>query len=104
MCTTTAILHTIALLKQWMPGDTRGGTYHLSAEGVTSWHGFASAIFAAAGRTDITVEPIPTEAYPTPAERPIFSVLDKGKFRRDFGVVAPDWREGLQTCVQKRDE
>lgn len=74
------------------------GTYHLSASGKTSWHGFAKAIFSGLGLTT-SVVPIPTNDYPTPAKRPAFSVLDGHRIRNTFGVKIEDWREGLNLVL-----
>ena len=76
------------------------GTWHLTAGGQTSWHGFAEAIFAGAVERGLLprapeVEAIATADYPTPAARPAYSVLDTTKVRRDFGIELPGWREGL---------
>lgn len=76
------------------------GTWHLTATGETSWHGFAEAIFAdalARGRIAKAprVEAITTADYPTPAQRPAYSRLDVTSLQQDFGIVLPDWRDGL---------
>jgi dTDP-4-dehydrorhamnose reductase len=76
------------------------GTWHLSAEGETSWHGFATAIFEGAVQRGLlarapTVEPITSAEFPTRARRPAYSRLDTARFRRDFGLHIGDWREGL---------
>lgn len=81
-------------------GVQYSGAWHLAAAGETSWHGFAEAIFANALRTGLIdriprLEPIPSSAYPSPAARPTSSRLDTGKIQRDFGIVLPDWRQGL---------
>lgn len=85
-------------------GVPTSGTWHLVAAGETSWHGFAEAIMdeaLAAGllRRTPRVLPIATADYPTPARRPAYSVLDVAKLRRDFGIVPPDWRDGLRAVV-----
>jgi dTDP-4-dehydrorhamnose reductase len=76
------------------------GLYHMSCAGQSSWYGFANAIFdaylAPEERSRLTVEPIPTEAYPTPARRPRNSLLSNAKLRAKFGVALPDWREALR--------
>lgn len=78
------------------------GTYHLTAEGVTSWHGFAEAIFAdmhrRVGHRPVLV-PIATSEYPTPARRPQNSCLDCGKFHGAFGFSLPDWKESLMPVL-----
>jgi dTDP-4-dehydrorhamnose reductase len=80
-----------------------GGTYHLTAAGATSWHGFASAILALApqavrdGCPGIT--PVPTSAWPTKARRPANSRLDCTKFRETFGFSLPDWQGSLELVM-----
>jgi dTDP-4-dehydrorhamnose reductase len=78
----------------------RGGLYHLSAAGQTTWHGFTEAILdRSATQKRPNVVAIPTSAYPLPAKRPAYSVLDNDKLARVFGVRAPDWREALALCL-----
>lgn len=74
------------------------GTWHLTASGETSWHGFAEAIFAGAVARGLLprapqVNAIATVDYPTPARRPAYSRLDTSRLQADFGVELPDWRE-----------
>jgi len=71
------------------------GTYHLVSGGQTSWYGFARAIFAQFGYDDVPVEPVATDAYPTKAERPAYSVLDTTRVRKAFGLDIPTWTEQL---------
>lgn len=83
----------------------RGGTYHLTAAGETSWHDFASASVAwmrYAGQPVLCREivPISTSDYPTPARRPAYAVLNCGKLEKSFGVAMPDWREQLTLCLE----
>jgi dTDP-4-dehydrorhamnose reductase len=77
------------------------GVYHLTADGATSWHGFAEAIFE---MSDLpkkpTVKEIPTSAYPTPAKRPGNSRLSNDKLFEVFGLRAPDWKEALRLCMR----
>ena len=54
--------------------------------------------------TDVTVEDIPTSAYPTPAARPQNSRLDCSSFADAFGVERPDWREGLDAVLREHSE
>lgn len=79
------------------------GLYNLASTGVTSWYGFAEAIArASAARPEHrlqSLEPIPTSAYPTPAQRPAYSVLDGSKLRERFGLVLPAWDVGLALCL-----
>lgn len=75
----------------WKPG-----IYHYCNSGVTSWHGFASAIYEIAGKDPANVIPIMTEDYPTAARRPKYSALDTGKIKAMYGVDCPDWRDSLK--------
>ncbi|MBH1461687.1 dTDP-4-dehydrorhamnose reductase [Stenotrophomonas geniculata] len=80
------------------------GTWHLTASGQTSWHGFAEAIFAEALATGVlakvpAVEAIPSSEYPTPAKRPAWSVLDNRKLQQDFNIVLPAWQDGLKRVM-----
>lgn len=93
---------TAQLLRQRTP-DT-SGTWHLTAAGQTSWHGFAEAIFQQAVGAGLLsraprVVPITTADYPTPARRPAYSRLSIDKLQRDFDLVLPDWRVGLQRVI-----
>jgi len=78
----------------------RGGVYHLSAAGRTSWHGFAEAIMREAGLA-IPVRAITTADYPLPAPRPANSVLANGKLAKQFGVALPGWEIGVRQCVEE---
>lgn len=80
------------------------GTWHLTASGQTSWHGFAEAIFAEALARGVlakvpSVEAIVTSEYPTPAKRPSWSVLDNRKLQQDFGIALPAWQDGLKRVI-----
>lgn len=70
------------------------GIYNFSNEGVCSWYDFAAAIFHQKG-IEIDLKPIPTDSYPTPAKRPAYSVLDKTKIKKVFGVEVKNWKESL---------
>ena len=75
------------------------GTYHLTAAGETSWHGYARFVFAEAGLDPARVHPITTAEYPTPARRPANSRLDTTRLRSTFGVALPAWSEGVREVV-----
>ena len=80
------------------------GTWHLTASGQTSWHGFAEAIFAEALATGVlhrvpVVEAIPGAEYPTPARRPAWSVLDNSALQQALGIVLPPWQDGLKQVM-----
>ena len=71
------------------------GIYNFSNEGQCSWYDFAKKIFEV-NNISINLQPIPTSAYPTPAKRPAYSVLDKSKIIRVFGVEVKNWEESLK--------
>lgn len=82
------------------------GTFHLTADGKTSWHGFAEAIMAGAVRRGLTpraprVSAITTAEYPTRAKRPSYSCLDTGKLGAALGLPFPDWRIGLEKVLDE---
>lgn len=79
-------------------GAPGAGLYHYQGAPAASWADFAKAIFTEAG-LNVAVAPIATSAYPTPARRPLHTVLDCSKIERDFGVAQPDWRIGLTQVV-----
>ena len=76
------------------------GIFHYSNEGVTSWYDFAKAIHELAG-INCRVSPIATKDYPSPAERPFFSVLDKSLIRNSFAIEIPYWRDSLKDCIKR---
>lgn len=76
------------------------GIYHYTNEGVLSWFDFATAIFQITG-IPCKVNPIPATAYPTPAKRPIFSVLDKSKIKQTFNIQIPYWRDSLAETLNE---
>lgn len=81
------------------------GVYHMTCSGSTSWYEFARRIFELTGRSkDITVNPIPTSEFPTPAERPRYSVLSNDKLARVFGVRLESWEDALRQCLSERDD
>lgn len=80
---------------------THSGVYHLCTAGLTSWHGFAEAIFRLSNLPKKpTVTPIPASAYPTPASRPVNSRMSNAKLARHFGLQAPDWEVALELCMK----
>ena len=75
------------------------GLYHFSNEGVCSWYDFAEAIFRLSSY-DTQLHSIRSSEYPTRAERPHYSVLDKARVREAFGITIPHWRTALEECLQ----
>lgn len=79
----------------WHPG-----IYHFTNEGVCSWFDFTIAIHELAGIKNCHVSPILSEEYAYKTPRPHYSVLDKSKFKKTFGVEIPYWIDGLKRCVK----
>ena len=85
------------------PGD---GIYHYQGAPTVSWAGFARKIFEIADKKT-AVTSIPTSAFPTPAARPLHTILDCARIERDFGIPQPDWRPALRQVIealQKKDD
>jgi dTDP-4-dehydrorhamnose reductase len=78
------------------------GLYHVTNAGVTCWYDFAEKIFQLIGK-EITLVPLRTEDYPTPAHRPAYSVLSCERLRRVFGVTLPDWQDATARCLGRLD-
>ncbi len=101
---TALILGRLSTREAWR---SAGGIYHLTSGGATSWHGFATAIVAAAREAPNgpplqvkRIVPIDTTDYPLPARRPLNSRLDCTKLAQTFGLHLPDWRVGLISTLE----
>lgn len=70
------------------------GIYHFSNEGSASWYDFAKEIFEI-NKIKIDLQPIPTTSFPTPAQRPKYSVLDKSKITSEFNISINSWEDSL---------
>ena len=89
-------IFTVIETPAWHPG-----VYHFTNEGVCSWYDFTLAIHELAGIKKCQVRPILSEEYQYKTPRPHYSVLDKSKFKKTFGVEIPYWREALIRCIKK---
>ena len=76
------------------------GIYNFSNEGVISWYDFTKHIHQLANITSCKVAPIHTADYPTLAQRPHISVLDKTKIKNTYNIEIPYWRDSLEECIQ----
>lgn len=76
------------------------GIYHFSNEGVCSWYDFAKTIAALAGHDGCEIEPCHSDEFPSPVTRPAYSVLDKTKIKKTFGLRIPYWTDSLKTCIE----
>jgi dTDP-4-dehydrorhamnose reductase len=85
--------------------DFPAGLYHTTADGSVSWCGFAKAIVAALGKTEVfkvqRILGISSSEYPTPARRPLNSVLNNDKFERSFGFKLESWESALADVVRE---
>ncbi len=89
-----------ALIKIIVSGKKEYGIYHYSNEGQATWYDLAKKIFEI-NNIAIDLRPIPTTAYPTPAKRPEYSVLDKSKLKRVFGLEINNWDVALANNALK---
>lgn len=93
----TIISSVVTRTKSFVPG-----IYHYSNEGVASWYDFTKAIFEIA-EINCFVKPISSEDYPSPVQRPAYSVMDKSKIKTTFGLQIPHWRDSLKTYFQTKE-
>ena len=102
----TIATSTGVLIEEWQAGKAGAwGVYHLTAQGETSWFGFAEAIGAqlrAEGKACAELEPIPSTAYPTPARRPLNSRLDCTRLQQQWHVSQPQWQDALHECLAQQ--
>ena len=103
----------VQLVTVWRPEEKyQSGTYHFTNAGRISWHAFSCAIVSEYNRianekdwpslkADLAnIAAITTLDYPTPAARPGNSCLDNSKLNETFGIVLPNWQQGLQQVMQ----
>jgi dTDP-4-dehydrorhamnose reductase len=83
----------IAMSDRWVPG-----IFHYSNEGDITWFEFANAIRELTGSACV-VNPISTADYPTPAKRPMYSVMDKSKIASTYGIRLVPWKDSLSDCL-----
>ena len=93
------LLHWVDLMVE-DPGRT-AGIHHYGHQGITTWHGFASAILADRA-PGVDVQPVPTSAFPTRAERPAYSKLDERPFFEALGSESVSWEEALKSCLMPK--
>ena len=97
--------HALAACKENLLDEIRErrGIYHLTASGYTSRYEWARRILACdpnpTEQLVQTIEPVPSGEFSTPAQRPLFSALDCGKFFNEFGLRLPSWEESLQLAM-----
>lgn len=79
---------------------TKKGIYHFSNEGVCSWYDFAKMICDMSGNK-CEIYPIHSSEFPSKVTRPLYSVLDKTKFKNTFNLSIPHWVDSLKICISK---
>lgn len=89
-----------AILKIIFSAHWEPGIYHYSNTGRISWFEYAQAIKELAGLA-CDLDGIPTVAYPTPAKRPAYSLLNTQKIQQVYKVAVPDYKESLVMCLQR---
>lgn len=90
----------LKMAKAFHQGQGRSGIYHFAGRPDTNWADFARSIFRLSGLA-VTVNDIPSSAYPTPAERPANSRMDCTLIERHFGIARPDWQAGLKSILSE---
>lgn len=88
----------IAMVLERFDGS-QTGVYHYSNEGVCSWFDFTKMIAEYSGKTECDVQPCHSDEFPSPVKRPSYSVLDKTKIKKVFGVKIPYWTDSLKQCI-----
>ena len=78
---------------------TQTGVYHYSNEGVCSWFDFTKMIAEYNGTTACDILPCHSDEFPSPVKRPAYSVLDKTKIKKVFGIGIPYWTDSLKKCI-----
>lgn len=76
------------------------GIYHYSNEGVCSWFDFTKMIAEYSDQKSCDIQPCHSDEFPSPVQRPSYSVLDKSKVKEAFGIRVPYWTESLKQCIQ----
>lgn len=92
------VILTILDSSKWDPG-----IYHYSNAGEISWFDFASDIKEIAHKT-CDIKGIPASSYPTPAERPAFSLLDKSKIKAVYGIEPVDYKTSLKKMMARLEK
>ena len=89
-------------IKQILPqlNEQTKGIYHFTNEGVCSWYDFAVEIMRLS-KLSCKVLPMTSAEYPTKAQRPFYSVLDKNKIKKTFHFEIPHWKESLEQCLKQ---
>lgn len=83
---------------------SHSGIYHFSNEGVCSWYDFTKMIAEYAGHTECDIQPCHSDEFPSKVKRPAYSVLDKTKIKKFFGLEVPYWTDSLKECIGRIED
>ena len=101
-------LATRKILKQYLrdgSDPSLSGIFHLTCQGKSSWYDFAKEILNISSASQNTqLLPIPTSEYPTPATRPLYSLLSNDKLEKVFGFKMPHWNDALKDCMHSKSK
>ncbi len=89
----------LSIIEEVNSGNDKPGIYHYSNEGVCSWYDFAFEIMKQSG-LDCQVIPVNSDQFPTVADRPNFSVLDKSKVKQSLNIEIPHWSCSLEKALK----
>ncbi len=78
------------------------GLFHMTNGGSTTWHEFAKSIFSLRPECHARLVPIASDQWPSPARRPVNSLLDNAKLSEHFHMALPHWYEALKLCLNSR--
>lgn len=99
---------TVLALRSALADPGKAGIYHLAASGEASWNSYARFVIGHAQRAGVSLKagveqvvPVPTSAFPTPAQRPHNSRLDTASFRQTFGLTLPHWQQGVARMLDE---
>jgi dTDP-4-dehydrorhamnose reductase len=97
---------TAHIVRQLATRPELAGLYHLSAQGDTSWLGYARHVLELAGRAGLPLrvsasqaQAVPSSAFPSAAARPLNSRLDTSRLRAAFGLFLPTWQSGVERML-----
>jgi dTDP-4-dehydrorhamnose reductase len=94
----------LAIYRKLLNQPIQPGVYHLVNKGITTWYGFADAIFKQAKHNNVALKldklgGISTAEFPTPAVRPSNSRLDVSKIENALGITLPNWQQQLDDTI-----
>jgi len=99
---------TALALRAALADPDKAGLYHVAASGEATWNSYARFVIGYAQRAGLALKagveqviPVPTSAFPTPAQRPRNSRLDTARFRQTFGLTLPPWQQGVARMLDE---